>query len=237
MTNKLSATERLERTKAGIAAEQERVDALIKRDKVGRMRERDRKAAEIEVGKGKTVSIGEAVDEPTPEWMEKGDTRTFTPKLEDGTVRTVTAYRRVVTPIVIRLHRDGRLTDDQARCCIWYRSMYDLAGIEGSVGSNLPRLTSGISGSLPGYGHMAKTELEAYGRQQFRAARDAVPAHLRRFVDAVAIDNIPLSRAVRFARCRNDKALNQFRVAVEKLVEYCESAKADIGGADYDPAS
>lgn len=219
----------LDRMKRIQQEEADRVDALIKRDKTHRVKEKDRKAAEIDLENGKTVSIGDAVIEPTPEWLEKGETRSFVPKLEDGTVKTVRAYRRVSTPIVVKLQRDGKITDDQAWAALWYRQMYDAAGIEGSMASAGISLTSGISKSPSGaFGHMAKTEWEAYGRQQFRAAREAVDPALRRFLDAVAVDDIPLHRAAKFARCRKERAAHFFRQVANSLVTYCERMEIEL---------
>lgn len=215
--------------------EEDRVAALIKREKGHRIKERERKAAEIDLENGKTVSIDAAVVEPTPEWLEKGETRSFVPKLEDGTVKTVRAYRRILTPVVVRLLRDDAITLDQAKAALWYREMYELSGIEGSVATAGISLTAGISKSPSGmFGHMARHEREAEARMHFRAAREKVPAHLRRFLDAVAVDDIPIPRAAKFARCRRERAKFFFRQVAEILVTYCEKTKIDTSGAvDY----
>lgn len=226
MTQNETPLDRMARLKQ---EEEDRVAALIKRDKGHRIKERERKAAEIDLENGKTVSIDAAVVEPTPEWLEKGETRSFVPKLEDGTVKTVRAHRRVLTPVVVKLERDGKITEDQARAALWYREMYDASGIEGNCASAGISLTSGISKSPSGaFGHMAKTEYEAYARQQFRAAREEVEPGLRRFLDAVAVDDIPLHRAAKFARCRKERAGHHFRQCANALVRYCEKTKTDL---------
>ena len=61
-------------------AERQRVSAIIERDRIDRIREQDRAAAEIEVAEGVFVNLSDSVTEPTPEWISKGDVRTFVPK-------------------------------------------------------------------------------------------------------------------------------------------------------------
>lgn len=215
--------------------EEARVAALIKRDQTYRQREQDRKAAEIEVAKGLTVNIGEAVDEPTEEWLAKGDFRTFVPRLEDGTVRTVKAYRRVITPMVMRLWLKGSLTDDQARACMWYRDRFDTAGVGGRYKSSHISLTGNVGGGGgAGQAPMALHAREAEARGEYRAARDALTAFYLKFFESVVIHDIPLSRAVRFAKCRNEKALVRFRAVAEELVAHCAREKVSIEDAFED---
>lgn len=209
--------------------EEDRVAALIKRDKKYRVRERDRQAAELEVAEGKFVNLGDAVVEPTPEWLEKGDTRTFIPKQPKDTTKIAKSVRRVVTPMVMRMLQDGRLTEDQATACVWYRAQYEAAGLSGRVKTAHISLTgnTGAGGGM-GQAPMALHAREAEAREAFRAARAAITPFYLKFFDSVVIHDIPVSRAARFARCRNDRAPKRFKDTAQELLEYCERAKVIV---------
>lgn len=216
--------------------ERKRVEDLLARDRAYNQRQREREAAEIEVGKGLTVNIGEAVDEPTPEWFEKGEFRTFTPRLEDGTVRTVKAYRRVQTVMVVRLWMQGRITDDQARACIWYRDRHEMAGVSGRYKTNYISLTGNVGGAGgAGQSPVALHHAEAEARDQYRAARKAIGDDRVKFFEAVVLQDLPLSKAVRIARCRNDKALSRFCEAAQLLVRHCERENVSVDEATISP--
>lgn len=216
----------LDRMKRIQQQEADRVDALIKRDKKDRTRENDRKAAELEVADGRFVNLAETVVEPTPEWMAKGDTRTFIPKQPKDTTKIAKSVRRVVTPMVIRMLHDGRLTEDQASACVWYRAQYDAAGLSGRVKTAHISLT-GNTGGGGGMGQapMALHAREAEAREAFRAARAAITPFYLKFFDSVVIHDIPVSRAARFARCRNDRAPKRFKDTAQELLQHCERVK------------
>lgn len=226
MTDYETPIERMNRLKQ---EEEDRVAALIKRDKKDRVRDRDRKAAELEVADGKFVNLADSVLEPTPEWMGKGETRTFIPKQPKGTTKIAKSVRRVITPMVIRMLHDGRLTEEQASACIWYRAQYDAAGLSGRVKTAHISLTgnSGGSGGM-GQAPMALHAREAEAREAFRSARNAITPFYLKFFDSVVIHDIPLTRAARFARCRNDRAPKRFRDTAQELLEHCQRVKAIV---------
>lgn len=212
--------------------ESDRVQAMLERDRVERVREAERAAAIIDLENGKSVSIVDAVIEPTPEWLEKGAVEWFTPRLEDGTVRTVKAARRPEAPLVMHLWGKGNLSDDQTRCCLWYRNRHEVAGLTGRVKTSHISLTGSGGGSGgAGQSPMALHEYEAKARAEFRAAREAMTAFYLKFFDSVVIHDIPLRRAARFARCRNDKAIMRFRAVAQELVEHCDREKVDLSDA------
>lgn len=211
-----------------MAAEDARVAALIARTKADRERELDRKAAEFQVSSGQTVNIGEAVIEPTPEWLCQGESRTFTPRLEDGTVRTVKAYRRVVTSIIDRMHQKGKLSDEQYDACRWYRVMHEIAGLEGRVKTSHLSLTGGGSGGGSGQAPMALHESEAAARQAFRAGREAMTAMYLRFFEAIVLHDIPVSRSWIYSKSPKHKAEFRFRMIANELVVFCQAMKVDM---------
>lgn len=209
--------------------EEDRVASLIKRDKSYRTREKEREGALLKVSEGNYVDLAGTVVEPTPEWLEKGDTRTFIPKQPKDTTKIAKSVRRVVTPMVIRMLHDGRLTDDQAAACVWYRAQYDAAGLSGRVKTAHISLTGNTGGSGGmGQAPMALHAREAEAREAFRAARAAITPFYLKFFDSVVIHDIPLSRAARFARCRNDRAPKRFRDTAQELLEHCERAKVIV---------
>lgn len=220
---------------AAIAAERSRVDALIERDRAERSLERDRRAAELEVSKGLTVNIGEAVIEPTSEWKAQGDFRTFTPRLEDGTVRTVKAYRRVSVPMVLRFWNKGKITDDQLRACIWYREAWEQAGLIGRFKSSHISLT-GNTGGGGGMGQapVALQQREAEARDAFRLATAEIAPVLVKMFQSIVLHDMPMARARRFIRCRNGQEFQRFLAACQDLVDHIGSNSIEVSGGDDD---
>lgn len=208
-----------------------RVKAMLERDRIEARKERDRKAAELQVREGVYVNLSDTVVEPTPEWLEKGDVIGFTPKQPDGTVRQVRTVRRVVTPMIERLHRKGAIDETQAAACVWYRKMFERAGLEGRYSvsrAGSPNPTSGTRKSGAVGGHIAMTLEEAEARQLWRDVRKHMTAFYIRYFDAVVVDDIPIYRAVRFARCRREKALHRLKQVIDEVVEFCEINDVDM---------
>lgn len=218
MTEYESPIDRMARLKQ---EEEDRVAALIKRDKKDRSRDRDRKAADMEVAEGRFVNLSDTVVEPTPEWLEKGDVTTFVPKQPKGTTKVIRTVKRMKAAMVMRLFFQGKITEDQMRACMWYRDQYEIAGLMGRVKSNHLSLT-GNTGGGGGMGQapMALHAREAEARELFRSARDAITPFYLKFFDSIVIHDIPPSRAARFARCRNDRAFARFRDCAQEMAEH-----------------
>lgn len=217
------------RTQRLAKAEERRVDALIFRDRGDEAREQMRQAATLEVGDGKFVNLDDTVLEPTEEWLGKGDVETYTPKAPDGTVRSVTTVRRVNTPIVRRMWAKGRLRDEQLAACERYRAVHEHAGLMGRWKSSQISMTGNVGGGGGlSQSPMAMHEWEADAREEFRAARaDMRPFYLH-FFDAVVLEDLPISRAWRFARCPKHKAEALFRDAAKELAEFYEARGVDL---------
>ena len=218
-------------------AERQRVAGIIDRDRGDRAREQMRFNARAQVANGEFANIADTVLEPTPEWMAKGETRAFTPRLHDGpeqTVRTVRGVRRVLTPIPMRLYAAGSMTEETLKACLWYRLVHSQAGLDGRFSTsrygNDASLGASKSKTLGGAaGHIPMTLVEAEARRHYRAARDVIPAHLLKLFEAVVLDDIPLRRVARFVRARNARVLVDFRRAAEKLREHCQSVGIEHG--------
>lgn len=216
--------------------ERRRVADLLKRDKAEQVRERDRRLAELEVAKGNFINLSDMVIEPTPEWLSKTPIQPYTPRQPDGTVRVIKTVRRVITPVVAKMHARGNLSDDHLIACLWYRDRHDAAGLTGRFKSSHISLTGNVGGGGGGSGQapMALHQLEAEARNEYRAARAALTAFYVRFFEAVVINDVPLSRASKFARCRNEKAPHRFRDCCNELIGFISKNKISIGGANDD---
>lgn len=208
--------------------ERERVAALVRQDQRDRAKDQSQRLADVEVSEGIYVNLSDTVIEPTPEWLDKADTVPFRPKQPKDTVREIVTVRRVSKPIVLRLCNAGKITDEQARACLRYQGDYEVASLDGRW-STTRFNPSGVSGGGAGAGgHMAMTEWEAEARERFRAARAAVTPFYLRFLDAVVIDEVPLRRASRFARCRSERTIHRFRQVAQELVDHYVGCGIDL---------
>lgn len=217
------------------AAEEVRVRQIIERDKREAVAERDRKAAELEVAGGKVSLLPETAIEPTPEWLAKGDTETFIPKQAKGTTVLIKTRRRIDKPIIMRMWKDGRLTDDQMKACLWYRDVFEIAGLDGSFKTSQIGNSEGVSGGGAAYsGHIPNTLHAVYARQSIRGAREAIGSFYLKFFEAVVCDGTPIPRAARFAKCRREKALFRFRQLASILYDHLNATGLDLSGIGKD---
>ena len=198
--------------------EQARVKALIERGKADRMREIERAAAEIELASGKTASIRETVVEPTPEWFQHGDVQDFTPEVPDGTAIVLKTFRRVRTPIILRMLHAGKIDNDQYRALNWYSECYEMAGLHGSI--PIAQIGKEVFGGGPD--RVPFTERQQQAQKLLRQVRSVITAHRVRFFEAVVIDNVPITRASRFVREKPQKALKTFRNEADKVTAEVE---------------
>lgn len=178
--------------------ERMRIRGLLERDKAYADAEAARLAARMEIEDGLTVNITDAVDGPTDEWLTKHQTERFTPRLEDGTVRTVSAIRRVVTPICVRIHRAGHLTDDQLAACIWYREQYDESGLDGRIKT----VDYGREVFAAPQNRLPFTPRQSEAQANLRAARGSITKRYRQFYDLVVIGDMGVREAA--GNCRFD---------------------------------
>jgi len=216
------------------AAERRRVQVLIGRDKADRAVEQDRKMAEMELAEGVFVNLADTVVAPTAEWLAKHETVPFTPKQPDQTARVIRTVRAVKTPIVDRLHRRGKLTDDQRAVCDWYRDQFEAARLNGKFKSSALSLVGNVGGSMPNTMPVT-SDLEMGARRAIRAARAAVtPPRLLKLLDAVVLKNLPVSRAWHQSQCPKHNVEGRLREAVQQLVDYCERAGVDLRNASSD---
>ena len=212
--------------------EQQRVKALIERDKADRAREYERAAAELEVASGKIVSIRETVMEPTPEWFQHGDVQNFTPEVPDRTAIVLKTVRRVQTPIVARLNYRGHIDADELRACLWYRMVHEQAGLVGRYSISRYQntgasTTKGTKEAAFG-GHIPMTEYEAQARQYFREARAAISSKHAIFFDKVVLHDMPITRAAQYLRTKPHRALKIMKNEVRNLAAYCDTQQISL---------
>jgi hypothetical protein len=201
--------------------EQERVKALIERDRADHMREIERAAAEIQLKSGKLASIRETVVEPTPEWFQHGDSQPFTPEVPDRTAIVLKTVRRVRIPIILRMLQRGDIDNDQYRALNWYSECYERAGLHGSI--PIAQIGKEVFGGGPD--RVLFTESQQEAQKGLRLAKKALPPAKVRFFEAVVIDNVPITRAARFVRTRPSNALKTFK----KLAHSVTVAIKDAG--------
>lgn len=182
-------------------AEQERtrVEALLQRDAEEREQERRREMAVKQVENGEFANLHDTVMPPTPEQLAKGDFIPFTPRGEDGTVRSVRTVRRRVTSQLVILHSRGVLDDDLLAACKWYRDRYEAAQMDPAAG------VGSYGASIRGdriYGHLPSTEWAAEARADFRWAEAFIPTDVRAMFNLVILGDCAIQEAARVGRCR-----------------------------------
>lgn len=209
-------------------AERDRVQALLDRDRADYAREITRAAAEIELENGKSIAIVDVVIEPTPEWMAKGEVETFTPRLEDGTVKTVRGYRRGGISVVVKLCFDGKITDDQLFACRWYRFIHEVSGISGRYKTAHLSLAGNVGGGMGMAQHpMAAHAREAEAREHYRLAKMHVNPRFLPVFENVVVSDMSLRAAATAAKRDNSRILANFRHAAQQVAELAASLKID----------
>lgn len=227
MTEYESPQDRLARWKQ---EEEARVAALIKRDKKDRTRENDRKAAELEVADGRFVNLAETVVEPTPEWMSKGETRTFIPKQPKDTTKIARSVRRVAVPTIVKLYNDGKMTEDHYHACMVYRRMFEQAGLTGRYKSNYLSITGNTGGGSGGMAQhpMASHASEAEARDLYRRAKAVIAPRFIQVFEFVVISDLSMRQAATKAKRDNSRVFPQLRSSCERLVRFWDGCGIEI---------
>lgn len=210
--------------------EEDRVAALIKRDKSYRTREKEREGALLKVSEGNYVDLAGTVVEPTPEWMEKGDTRTFIPKQPKDTTKIAKSVRRVTTPTIVKLYNDGKLHEDHYHACMVYRRMFEEAGLSGRYKSNYLSITGNTGGGSGGMAQhpMASHAREAEARDLYRRARSTLAPRFVQVFEFIVIFDLSMRQAATKAKRDNSHVFPQIRRACERLVQFWKDCGIDI---------
>lgn len=211
------------------AEDRARVGEVIARERLERETERRRGLAEVQASNGDFTNFADTVLPPTPEWLAQHETRTFTPKQPDGTVRVIKTVRRLENSTITRLHQRGDLSDEELWSCRWYRQVHERAGIEGRYKTSHLSLAGNVGGGGGGAQHpMAQHYGEAEARKRYREARSALTSFYLRFFEAVVIGDVPVRRAARFARCRESRALLRFSDTIGDLIVHLNRTGVEI---------
>lgn len=192
-------TERGEMKKTVRQAEAERVAGILKRDADDAERERRRAIAVAQVASGEFANLDDTVVPPTAEQLEKGEFTSYTPRGEQGTVRSVRTVRRVLISQISYLLSHGVLDDDTFAACRWYKDRYEAGEMEPTAS------VSGYGASVRGdpiYGHLPKSQWAAEARADFRYAQRFIPTDVQRLFDNIVLQDQTLSNAARSSRVR-----------------------------------
>lgn len=199
-------------------AEQQRVRTLLGNDRAYRAQEAMRVAAEQQVESGEYTNIRDSVSAPTPEQFAHAERsgryfRKFTPRGRDGTVRTVTAYRRQDLPQVQRMVLSGVIDGDGLRDCIWYRNLWEAAGLAGNIGS----IDYGREVFSAPHSRTAFTEAQIDNQDQLRFVRRLIAQERLQLLDLVVLEDFAIWKAVRRLGRNVRRAKTTFAKAVEEL--------------------
>lgn len=187
------------KTKSVAEMERERVRLMLERDAQDAERERLRDMAVKQVENGEFANLDDTVMPPTREQLRKGEFVPYTPRGEDGTVRSVRTVRRRVTSQLVTLHGRGVLNDDLLAACKWYRDRYEAAQMKPAAA------VASYGATIRGdrlYGHLPASAWAAEARADFRWARTFIPDDVSEIFDCVILHEITLADAARGARCR-----------------------------------
>lgn len=197
--------------------EADRVAAIIDRDRAYAEREAERRAATIQVAEGLTVNIGNTLVEPTPEWLAKGESRAVAVGGERWTDQPITTRRRVETSHAERAYNAGRITARQCKACQWYREQHEMSGLSGNVKSTSfePRISGSASVGLP----FTPRQIEA--QNEMDNARLMIPSRLRKFFEAVVVEDTAITRAAKIAYAGRDP-IDGLRCCADRVADYVE---------------
>lgn len=194
--------------------EEQRVAAIIERDKADRAADKAREAARIELASGKRAFVVETHIPPTPEWLRQADHESFTPRQHDKTTVQIRTVRRVQSPQARKMLLAGVIDHQGYIACQWYEGLYETAGFAGNVPSvDLDREAFAMPSTRAAF-----TEAQLEAQDALKFIRKQIEARHLRLLDAMVLQNIPIKRAVRQARAFHREASKAFGRAVDQLV-------------------
>ena len=208
--------------------ERERVAGILDRDRADRLADHYRAEARIELASGNFANIGDSVEVPTREQFARaersGGFARFTPRGENGTSRTVTAYRRRDLPQVQRLVLSGAIDGDGLRNCIWYRNLVESAGLAGNIGS----VDYGREVFSAPHSRSAFSDAQVEKQDTLRRVKSLLPSTSCALLDQIVVSDVPLWRAVKASGLYTRSMRRSGRTAAQRLFA---QAIADLGTA------
>lgn len=196
-------------------AEARRVAEIIGRDRADREADERRERARKQVLCGEFANIADTVLGPTPEQLATGEFVPFTPDKEQGTARSVSTVRRVVTAIPFRLLREGKISDEQHGSCVWYRGVHDATGLVGSI----PSTDFGREVFSPPTQRFPFTEAQLIAQEAYRFVKTQLPPRMVPFFEAVVLGDRGLRPAAARTGMPRRRMLSIFRDLADRVTE------------------
>lgn len=209
--------------------EQQRVKALIERDKADQKKEIERAAAELKIREGLVVSAHETVVEPTPEWFQHGDVENYTPELPDGTVREIKTVRRKSQSPWLRMVEAGQIAPEifaAAQSIAYVHERITRAGglRSGTLQARVDQCKS--SGEL-----ILERLSDVHDEMAYSAWRNGLPMPRAMFLEMVLSDR-PLSTTAKNYRMGWRRARKLLILQLEKYLEIREKIGRSIKPED-----
>jgi len=206
-------------------AEGRRVANLIAQDRADRAEDTLRKEAEIEFDDGKLVAMRDVAIGPTPEQIaqaERGGVgfTKFTPRLPDGSVATVSAYRRRDLPQAHKMLFAGVIDHKGLAACLWYRNLHEMTGLAGNIAS----IDYGREVFAAPQGRTMFTDWQVEAQDTFRFVRRNIRSRHLALLDLMVLQDVPIHRATRAARAFHRRAKEAFGEAVKQLLDARDAA-------------
>lgn len=167
------------------------------------------------LGVGNLSGIFDTILGPTPEQLSHGCFEPYQAETVENTAVSITTLRRQIVPQVLRLHYRGLIDADQLKIVIWYRNTYDQTGLTGNIPSTdyMKEVFASPDQRLP------FSQMQCEAQDDIRFVRVFMDGTKIRFFDAVVLDDMPLSRAKEWLRCRNGAEGGIFKHLVVQLVD------------------
>lgn len=206
----------LARIRAAREREQLRVRGIINRDLMDRDIDQRRRAARIEVAHGRFVNLQESRDTLPEEQLARDQFDPYETEKVEGTVREpIITVRRVDR--VTKLFRAGVLDIEEFACCVWYRDQWERSGLDPLIASNFdPKFGSGARE----FSHLARTSREAEARDEYRWARDFIPADVIGLFDQVVLHDSSVREASIRSGCKYANGLAAFKRGLYGMMAY-----------------
>lgn len=196
-----------------------RVRALISRDRMDRLAEEARQAAEQASGEGKEISLSEVALGPTTEQIQRAGRYGFEQVGEVGTGKSARlgaiVYRRRSCPVAWKMLMQGVIDRTGFDACCWYRGIFEATGLQGSIAST--DYSREVFSAPNARAMFADWQVEQ--QDQFRAIRKEIDANLLRMLDAMVLNDVSVHRAARVARTGHREPKACFERAVEQLCD------------------
>ena len=197
----------------GSEAEAVRVRRMLRRDRKDRAAEQDRREAAVAVESGDLSRLQDTVVPPTPEQLAQGEWVRVAVDMEQQTARSHKTVRRVVTSIPARLYRRGVIGSDEVSACRWYRTAWELTGLDGRIQS--VELAKEIFLTQP---QMVQfTEQQIVAQDELRFVRALMTKRYIPFFELIVLHDMPMKRAERVSKVRQRGGNITFRECAEEL--------------------